>query len=127
MKKNAKQYHTAGSRRKSRLLPPVAPGCATVGCALTCSESRKTTSITSTDSITTQADAASATRHDESCVMPTTKIGASAHPTLPEMPCAAYACPSRVVLTRALMIEKSTGWNTQLPTPASAMQATSIA
>ena len=39
------------------------------------------------------------------------------------MPCAAYAWPIRGALTRELRIEKSTGWNTQLPMPASAMNA----
>jgi len=61
------------------------------GAARTSSVARARTRPASTTAMTPAA-AASAHRHEPvSCVMPTTNTGARAQPTLPEMPCAAYA------------------------------------
>ena len=89
--KKAKQAHTEGSRRKAK--PPSAASVPSALAALRdcvtarlarCNHTRASTSATSTDT------AASALRHEPvAAVMPTTNTGASAQPTLPEMPCAA--------------------------------------
>ena len=66
-----------------------------------------------------------ATRQLNKWVSVVMKIGVVAQPRLPVIPCALKAWPRRGLLTRRLRMEKSTGWKTELPMPATTAPAIS--
>ena len=72
------------------------------------------------------AQATSAQRHEPvAWTIANWNTGAAAQPRLPLMPCTENAWPRRGGETRLLRIVKSTGWNGELPRPASAAASSS--
>ncbi|MCY1346414.1 hypothetical protein D9M69_324990 [compost metagenome] len=128
-RKNAQHTHTCGSLRNPSTLPPaaLAPGRPTAPRISRGSSTwRSTTSTASTTKATTEADA-SATRQLARLAMVTRNSGAAAQPRFPEMPCTEKAWPSRGCDTCLFSSVKSAGWNTPLPSPATAAPASSAA